>query len=80
MRAAVLAAVSVLVLGVAGLYASGPKYQSYCPNGRTLSHQFFPQKLRTIAYCEGAGPVLTRQLPAWRRVWYGLVGSKNTSG
>jgi hypothetical protein len=79
-KVALLASLLLLVLGVAGLYATGPKYQSYCPNRQTLRHAVPEIGERTITYCQAGGQVLTRQLPAWRRVWYGLVGSKNTSG
>jgi hypothetical protein len=68
---------------VAGLYAAGPKYKVYCDPGHTLRHSSTP--FRSINFCQSkyGGPdrgTRIRRTSAWERVWYSLVGSKDTRG
>jgi hypothetical protein len=78
-----LVVVVVVVAIVAGLYAAGPKYKVYCDPGHTLEHSSTP--FRSIDFCQSKYGGKTRgtrirRTSAWERVWYSIVGSKDTRG
>jgi hypothetical protein len=76
--------VFVVLLGiVVGLYATGPKYKVYCASGYTLSHVLGQGTICQNRYASRPNRpsqtlTLIRRTSAWERVWYALVGSKNT--
>jgi hypothetical protein len=80
--AAVVVFLALLAV-VAGLYAAGPKYKVHCDPGHTLKH--VTGTLKSVEYCQSKygsefRPSRVRRTSAWERVWYAVVGSKNTRG
>jgi len=89
-----LVALLALLLVLAGLYATGPKYMVYCDRGHTLASSatyFYDPSGENEQICvskyhgsrldpgEWRGTRI-RRLGAFERIWYSLVGSKNTRG
>ncbi len=75
---AVLVVFLALLAIVAGLYAAGPKYKVYCGDPeRTL--EVSTRGILCLSK-QGASPrdALIRRLSAAERIWYSIVGSKNT--
>ena len=80
-RTAIALVVFLVALGiVAGLYATGPKYKLYCPPGANeIRH------IGNVALCQRNGvnvgvEASLRRTNAWERIYYAVVGSKDTRG
>ncbi len=74
-----LIALLALLAIVAGVYAAGPKYKVYCDPGHRLTH-FGGQTYCHSKYGSETRGTNIRRTSAWERIWYAIVGSKDTRG